>query len=63
MSKFNHKCPFCKGDIPKVYTIRTVTKRRRHKVKTRTIKEVIGEDWSTHVKTCMKLKEFLNKTK
>jgi hypothetical protein len=61
--KYNHRCPFCKGDIPKIYQIKTITKRRRHKVKMRTIKEVIGEDWATHVKTCGKLKEFLNKTK
>ena len=63
MKKFNHHCPFCKGKIPKIYTERTVTKRKRRKTRIITIKEVVGEDWSTHVKTCEKLKEFLNKTK
>jgi hypothetical protein len=63
MRKFDHKCPFCHKDIPKIYNIKTITKVRRHRTKIKTIKEVIGEDWSTHVKTCMELKEFLNKTK
>jgi hypothetical protein len=63
MRKFSHKCPFCNNDIPKIYNIKTVTKRKRHKTRIRTIKEIIGEDWATHVKTCTKLKEFLNNTK
>jgi hypothetical protein len=63
MKKFNHRCPFCHKDIPKKYISRTITKVKRHKVKTKIIKEVIGEEWETHVRTCNALKEFLNKTK
>jgi len=64
MSKFNHYCPFCKQSIPKVYLTRTITKnRKRGKIRTKVVKEVIGEDWSTHTQTCSKLKEFLNNTK
>jgi hypothetical protein len=63
MNKFNHRCPFCHSQIPKITIERTVTKHKRHRVRTKIIKEVIGEDWETHVKTCQALKEFLNKTK
>ena len=63
MKKFNHKCPFCHGDIPKIYVCTTVTKTKRHRVRVITRKEVVGEDWATHVKTCKPLKEFLNQTK
>jgi hypothetical protein len=61
--KYNHNCPFCHEKIPKITETQTIVKRRRHKVKTKKITVVIGEDWATHVKTCQALKEFLNKTK
>ena len=63
MKDFKNKCPFCHKDIPKISVLRTITKHKRHRVKTRTIREVIGEDWAAHVQTCVPLKEFLNKTK
>jgi len=63
MKKYSHRCPFCKGNIPKIYTERTVTVRKRRKTRVKVIKDVIGEDWATHVQTCQELKEFLNKTK
>jgi hypothetical protein len=63
MKKFNHKCPFCHREIPKIYTQKTITKHKKHRTRIRVIKEVVGEDWATHVKTCEALKTYLNKTK
>jgi hypothetical protein len=63
MSKHNSYCTFCHQKIPKITETQTITKRKRGRVRERKITIVIGEDWATHVKTCEKLKEFLNNTK
>ena len=63
MGKFKSKCPFCKDNIPKIYTTRTITKKKRRKIKTIVVKDIVGEDWLLHATKCKKLQEFLNKTK
>lgn len=62
MSKHSY-CPFCWQKIPKITETKTVEKRKRRRIRIKKITIVIGEDWANHVKTCDKLKEFLNKTK
>ena len=63
MKKYKHVCPCCNNAIPKIYETKTITKHKKHKVKTKVIKTVIGEDWSGHADKCPKLKEFLYNTK
>lgn len=62
MSKHSY-CPFCGQKIPNITETKTIEKRKRHRIRIKKITIVIGEDWATHVKTCTKLREYLDKTK